>query len=364
LQAGGALGAASMGQINSRVGVDVWVTTLVLLLITSAVAGLGMFDLFFRPSARGKTRVSLSSLMVNPVFWVNVLYQVTIVVVVVRLVALELELVGRKLWQQGAVLCGAPIGGFACCWLVARALTKAATVGVRVALVARCCRGPCCAAFTFSLIFNWAGSMVTWISMITPIRLIWHSAVMLDADGTAHVFLLPSIGSTRGNVVMLLATVAVATVSALVTLGLVLTYEDAPRKCLTVWRIIFLCSAAIEMACLARCVVIFRESTQRANYSMYCQATLFQRGGISLAICLRLLDVIPNNFGLSVAHMLVIMIGIGWFNKRAVRSVGRSKVQPEISCPMASTVVPSSPSGSGTSSAGTAPAPAALALVK
>jgi hypothetical protein len=198
--------------------------------------------------------------------------------------------------------------------------------------------------------------------MITPIRLILHSAVMLDEDGTAHVFLLPSIGSTRGNVVMLLATVAVATVAALVTLGLVFAYEDAQRQCLTVWRIVFLCSAAIEMAFLARCVVIFRESTQRANYRLYCQVTLFQRGGISLAICLRLLDVIPNNFALSVAHMLIIMIGIGWFNKRAMRSVGRSKVQPEISYIMASTVVPSS--GSKTSSVGTAPAPAASALVE
>ncbi len=128
MQAGGAL----MGQMYSRVGLDVWVITLVLLLITSAVAGLGMFDLFFRSSARGKIRVPLSSLVVNPVFWVNVLYQGTILVVIVRLVAFELELVGRKL-ALGGRCCAARRLGFACCWLVARALTKAVTVGVRVA---------------------------------------------------------------------------------------------------------------------------------------------------------------------------------------------------------------------------------------
>jgi hypothetical protein len=310
-----------MGQINSRVGVDVWVVTVVLLLVTSAVAGLGMRNLLFSSGPRGRTRVPVSSLVVNPVFWVNVLYQVTVVVVVFRLVALELMLFGRKFAARGALGCSR--------WLV-RSPKLSPTHSIRCFSCGVRVGGR--AALFFPILFNWAGSLITWIASITPLRLIQHSGVMFDADGTEHVILLPSIGSKRGNVVMLTTVAAVSIVSALVTLSVCLA-SDLAEECLLAWRIVFICSAVLEMACLLRCVVIFRESTDRLNYRNYCQATLFQRGAICVTICLRLIDVIPSKFALSVFHMLVILVGILWFNWRAVQKLtaslkGSSSVVP------------------------------------
>ena len=172
----------------------------------------------------------------------------------------------------------------------------------------------------FTIVFNWAATLIVMISTLIPLRLI----TSYQNTGFKH-----SAVVDWGNVRLATIAVMISAIVLLVTV-LALGLNLVPDKTvLTIWRGVFMFSACLEISLLAYVLPRFKFTSVEQQFKWYLCATLWMRGGIVASNILRFTEVVDSEV-LSTIHMTFVISGLVLYNRR-ISARRRNKVHAKTS---------------------------------